>query len=692
LVAFTLSCQAASSGVDGGAPAAQDDAKNTNADGTVSDRDAGDARQPPSDVEQGGDEARDTGPSQGDGTSVIGDADASFGGVSSPLGACTPDGRWCLDDPYPMGGSLDSIWAASSNDVWVSGEIGTMHYDGTAWTRYFFRVQGLFGTSSTDVWANVLSFNSGGTPSGSPDLMHWDGSHWSRIQTGAAVNLAGVWASSPTDVFVIGPAGTILHFDGVSWTTQASGTTSDLYLVWGFQPYDVWAAGDSGVVIHYDGASWSPNSPGILTMASRGHLWGSFASDLWLCYSNENPYHWRGRSWSPVTQIGGVDQCMGRATKDDVLFTSGSFISAGGGQVFLQWTSPPDGGIVQVSLPPQTPGSLEFPILASTRDEYFVGMRGSRWGGNGLAHGVPASWTSYTQGTIASLGGCNGLSAIWNAGGGTYYAVTGSGVSPNRHLVSTARAQWSTKGYIGTDHVMHAMWGSGLNDVWAVGDSGVATHYDGTAWTAQSLQTANLTDVWGSGPNDFWATGGASYHWDGRQWTATGPGGAIVSGTASNDVWLAGGSSASHWDGSAWTAYKLDLAVSTNIIIRLNAFTTNNAWLVTSLGDVFHWDGTSWLGKADAYCPSAVDGGSCATLAPVGSGGLGFVWNGPGDGWASILGPEPWGALWHTTGANFSSADVVINAPPGVDGFSFVFGGPSNAWTCGNYGGMWKLD
>ena len=30
---------------------------------------------------------------------------------------------------------------------------------------------------------------------------------------------------------------------------------------------------------------------------------------------------------------------------------------------------------------------------------------------------------------------------------------------------------------------IHGMWGSAANDVWAVGDGGEITHYDGTAWT-----------------------------------------------------------------------------------------------------------------------------------------------------------------------------------------------------------------
>ncbi|MBN9161526.1 MAG: hypothetical protein J0I07_11215, partial [Myxococcales bacterium] len=60
---------------------------------------------------------------------------------------------------------------------------------------------------------------------------------------------------------------------------------------------------------------------------------------------------------------------------------------------------------------------------------------------------------------------------------------------------------------------LHAVWGTGPNDVWAVGAEGTILHFDGVAWTVSSTglgsgQEVNLTGIWGSGPNDVWAVGG----------------------------------------------------------------------------------------------------------------------------------------------------------------------------------------
>jgi len=53
-------------------------------------------------------------------------------------------------------------------------------------------------------------------------------------------------------------------------------------------------------------------------------------------------------------------------------------------------------------------------------------------------------------------------------------------------------------------------------DIFAVGDDGTIVHWDGTAWSAQASGTdALLGDVWGSGPNDVFAVGlGKIVHYD----------------------------------------------------------------------------------------------------------------------------------------------------------------------------------
>jgi len=103
-----------------------------------------------------------------------------------------------------------------------------------------------------------------------------------------------------------------------------------------------------------------------------------------------------------------------------------------------------------------------------------------------------------------------------------------------------------------------SVWGSGPNDVWAVGAFGSVTHWDGKTWTTTSVgERSSLRAVWGTGPNDVWTMAAPNqiFHTTGFvngavQWSAASPvigapidqsaiGGAIW-GTAREDVWVLG--------------------------------------------------------------------------------------------------------------------------------------------------------
>jgi len=50
--------------------------------------------------------------------------------------------------------------------------------------------------------------------------------------------------------------------------------------------------------------------------------------------------------------------------------------------------------------------------------------------------------------------------------------------------------------------VLRDVWGSGPNDVFAVGFDGTIVHYNGQSWQRKTSDTsAGLRSVWGSGPN-----------------------------------------------------------------------------------------------------------------------------------------------------------------------------------------------
>ena len=66
------------------------------------------------------------------------------------------------------------------------------------------------------------------------------------------------------------------------------------------------------------------------------------------------------------------------------------------------------------------------------------------------------------------------------------------------------------------------MWGSGPDNVLAVGDGGVVYRFDGKQWKAvKFLGTNDLRAIWGSGPDNIWAVGDGIFHFNGKSWTTS---------------------------------------------------------------------------------------------------------------------------------------------------------------------------
>lgn len=123
------------------------------------------------------------------------------------------------------------------------------------------------------------------------------------------------------------------------------------------------------------------------------------------------------------------------------------------------------------------------------------------------------------------------------------------------------------------------VWGAASNDLWTVGGSGdgenppVLLHGDGTTWTAAALPTlmragvSALYKVWGTGADNVYAVGqrGVVLHRSGGQWREefAGVSGDLVSlwGTDANHILAVGGRGnalVARWDGRAWTPRSLD--------------------------------------------------------------------------------------------------------------------------------------
>jgi hypothetical protein len=114
---------------------------------------------------------------------------------------------WQEVQPSGLNIAYTAVWSSAPNDVFVVGNTddqGTiLHFDGSSWTPMPCPPTGplldVWGNSGHDVYAVGV-----GT------ILHYDGQAWTEVLA-ASQRFAGVWASSPTDVFVAGSSGTVLR-------------------------------------------------------------------------------------------------------------------------------------------------------------------------------------------------------------------------------------------------------------------------------------------------------------------------------------------------------------------------------------------------------------------------------------------------------------------------------------------------
>ena len=216
-----------------------------------------------------------------------------------------------------------------------------------------------------------------------------------------------------------------------------------------------------------------------------------------------------------------------------------------------------------------------------------------------------------------------GLEGVAHVGSNRAFAVGWSGDPNPRSLI----LRWNGSSWSRMKHpqvqqpevYLHAVDGSGPNDVWAVGYTNdpkglrrtLAMHYDGRAWrvvrTPNPSSTDNvLEDVVVVGPTEAWAVGWSAngpitMRWDGTRWTRlreneTGKGDTHfgVDATRSERIMIAGRAlvpsengrkvtgMVQRWNGSSWSTSRQGRLTADDIYLDDVAVTSTRQWAVGS--------------------------------------------------------------------------------------------------------------
>ncbi len=262
---------------------------------------------------------------------------------------------------------------------------------------------------------------------------------------------------------------------------------------------------------------------------------------------------------------------------------------------------------------------------------------------------------------------------------------------------------------------LNAVWGSGPNDVWAVGTRGTVLHGDGKDFVVVPSGTSDvLFSVWGTAKDDVWILGAtAPMHSDGFHAGSTGfvqvrgaswnapyaTSGRIWSGYSDSNgrVWIAGepsrrfGVSSSLWyldDGATtndagdarkalWASADL-CSASKPCTPKLRRIwgTGSRIWAVGGAGQILH---TADVRNGEAVLFSEQDSATRNDLEDV--------WgSSPDDVWAVGAG----GTIRHGTGT--ASVWSAVPSPTTANLHAVWGSGPSDVWAVGNDGAVLHFD
>jgi hypothetical protein len=288
-----------------------------------------------------------------------------------------------------------------------------------------------------------------------------------------------------------------------SWEEVSNPSTGNLHAIWGSSPDNIWVGGVGGTMLHYDGAAWE--SVTVPTTVTILDMWGFSSSDIWA-----------------VT---------GDATFGTSTGTPGPMLHYDG----TTWTA--------VAHPVSKP---VFRIWGSRADDIWA-QAWEKNSGSSWLHYDGSEWTEV-------IGPSNAAGALFGFATNDIWAGTEQGVV--LHYDGTDWVEVDTPHENAPGNAVDRMWGSGADDLWAVGDgnnpAGTVIHYDGESWGAVSIppliSTQNrLLSVWGTGPDEVWAGSqhGELRYFDGSEWSAipspTTEGLLNIWGTETSDLWAVGG-------------------------------------------------------------------------------------------------------------------------------------------------------
>ena len=292
------------------------------------------------------------------------------------------------------------------------------------------------------------------------------------IPDGGKLTLMDVWVPAPNSAWAVSEEGLVLRWNGAQWNVVWDAQTP-LYGVWGNHEGEIWLVGAAGAIFRgHGGTTWTSIPSGTTTDLME------------ICEASRDAQ--RPRNMAIVGVEGTVLRWTGASGED--------------GNPSWERSSP---GI----------GHELYSVSCSGFDVWVTGRETDFFdGGPRIFLESGASWIA--QPTIAGASRNDSYFKIWAFDRQNFW-VRGGSVLRAAPAGDGGAYGWSEENVpvSGTMKRRSSIWGSGVNDVWVASSRGRVHHWDGSSLkitaTAKGWDVLhnNLHAVSGSGPDDVWVVG-----------------------------------------------------------------------------------------------------------------------------------------------------------------------------------------
>jgi hypothetical protein len=264
---------------------------------------------------------------------------------------------------------------------------------------------------------------------------------------------------------------------------------------------------------------------------------GTSKDDVWVLAAQDGKtqtFHFDGAGWTPVGELPGPGVRVFALSKTEVwaiTTTNGRAWRWSG----AAWESKGNFNV-----------TTAHALWASSGSDVWFGSQSNFGGETATRRWDGSAWSPRDTGSDFSV------TSLWGSGPQDIWAANGG-------LLRYAGTSWTSVTAPTGGKTVRAVAGSDKDAVFAVGNGGLALHWDGSAWKAFDTKTTqDLSQVWAHAKDEVWAAGEMSslVRWDGASWARAReaeiedsqiPGAAqTIWGTSAVDLWVGRGSNLYH--------------------------------------------------------------------------------------------------------------------------------------------------